>query len=344
MKFVDETKIFVKAGHGGDGCLSFRREANVERGGPDGGDGGRGGHIYVVGETGLSTLVDFRYQRHYKADRGGHGMGRNRTGAFGNDVVLKVPVGTEIMDGDQDFVIADVVHEGQKVLLARGGIAGLGNAHFKSSTNRAPRRTKPSEPGEEYWVWLKLKLLADVGLLGFPNAGKSTLLARVSAAKPKIADYPFTTKTPGLGVVDWRGKGFVMADIPGLIEGAHAGHGLGDKFLKHLERCRFLVHLVDVLEDDLDQRYLTIRAELKAFNAELAEKPEIICLNKCDALDAELVAEQSRVLESACGTTPIPISAASGAGIDALLDRISAGLFALSDDDSESTEAAWSPL
>ena len=285
MKFLDQAKIYIRSGDGGAGCISFRREKFIEFGGPDGGDGGRGGHVYVEAVDGLNTLIDYRYQQHFKGKTGGHGMGANRTGKNGADAVLKVPVGTQVFSEDNETLLADLTRVGQKVRLARGGNGGFGNAYFKSSTNRAPRRANPGLEGDEMWIWLRLKLIADAGLVGLPNAGKSTLLAAVSAAHPKIADYPFTTLHPQLGVVAVDEAGFVLADIPGLIEGAHEGAGLGDRFLGHVERCAVLLHLIDVTDPDPAANWKTIRAELKAYGGGLADKPEIVALNKADALE-----------------------------------------------------------
>lgn len=285
MKFLDRAKIHIKAGDGGNGGLSFRHEKFLEFGGPDGGNGGDGGDVYFEGSDCLNTLIDYRYQQHFKAQRGQNGMSANCYGAGGNDLILKVPVGTEILDESGTLQLADIVENGQRVMIAKGGTGGFGNNHFKSSTNRAPRRADKGKPGEELWVWLQLKLIADVGLLGFPNAGKSTFLSKVSRAKPKIADYPFTTLIPQLGVVSYGGREFVIADIPGLIEGAHEGRGLGDKFLAHIERCKILVHLVDISQENPLSMYEALRNELCMYSKELSEKPEIIVLNKIDLLD-----------------------------------------------------------
>ena len=319
MKFLDQAKVYVRSGDGGAGCVSFRREKFIEFGGPDGGDGGRGGDVWVECVGGLNTLIDYRYQQHFKAKVGGHGMGRNRHGAKGDDVVLKVPKGTEILDEDGETVIADMTEEGQRVLLARGGNGGFGNDHFKSSTNRAPRRANSGEEGEEKTIWLRLKLIADAGLVGLPNAGKSTFLAAVTAAKPKIADYPFTTLHPGLGVVRVDGREFVLADIPGLIEGAHEGLGLGDRFLGHVERCRVLLHLVDGTQDDVAKAYKVIRKELKAYGADLASKPEIVALTKVDALLPEERAEKAAALKKAARRVPLEISAPTSENVEKTL-------------------------
>jgi GTP-binding protein len=336
MKFLDEAKIFVKSGDGGAGCVAFHREKFVEFGGPDGGDGGKGGSIVVEAVPNLNTLIDYRYQQHFKARRGHHGQGSNRSGAKSDDVLLRVPVGTQILDEDKETLLFDLTQPGQRVVLAKGGDGGFGNAHFKSSTNQAPRHSTPGWPGEERWVWLRLKLIADAGLIGLPNAGKSTLLAAVTRARPKIADYPFTTLHPQLGVVHVDGKEFVLADIPGLIEGAHEGAGLGTRFLGHVERCGVLIHLVDGTQDDVAGAYKTIRAELKAYSPVLAEKPEILCLNKCDALTPEDIADKTRALMKAAKlkkgrarSAPAPVLAISGAaktGTTALLRRAYAAI------------------
>jgi len=327
MKFLDETKIYIRSGNGGAGCVSFRREKFIEFGGPDGGDGGRGGDVWVECVDGLNTLIDYRYQQHFKARSGVHGMGKNRTGANGPDIVLKVPCGTQVLDEDGETLIADMTEIGQRYRLAKGGNGGFGNAYFTTSTNRAPRHANPGQDGQERWIWLRLKLIADAGLVGLPNAGKSTFLAAVSAAKPKIADYPFTTLHPGLGVVRMDGREFVLADIPGLIEGAHEGHGLGDRFLGHVERCRVLLHLVDGTGDHAGQAYKTVRAELAAYGNGLDEKPEIVVLSKADALDPETLKEQTARLKRAAKRTPLVLSSASGLGVDkalrALLEVIS---------------------
>jgi GTPase len=316
MKFLDQAKVYIRSGDGGNGAVSFRREKYIEFGGPDGGDGGRGGNVYAECVDGLNTLIDYRYQQHFKASTGGHGMGRDRAGAKGPDVVLKVPVGTQIFEEDNETLIADLTHIGQRVLLASGGNGGFGNTHFKSSTNRAPRRANPGLEGTERWLWLRLKLIADAGLVGLPNAGKSTFLAAVSAAKPKIADYPFTTLHPNLGVVEIDRRGFVLADIPGLIEGAHEGAGLGDRFLGHVERCRVLLHLVDATGEDPAEAYRTVRGELSAYGHGLAEKPEIVALSKIDALAPTEVAKRQKKLAKAAGRTPILLSAVSREGIE----------------------------
>ncbi len=320
MRFLDQAKVYIRSGDGGNGCLSFRREKFIEFGGPDGGDGGRGGSVWAECVDNHNTLIDFRYQQHYKAGNGKHGMGANRAGAAGDDAVLKVPPGTQVFAEDNETLLADLVHPGERALIAAGGNGGFGNAHFKSSTNRAPRRVNPGQPGVEITIWLRLKLIADAGIIGLPNAGKSTFLATVSAAKPKIADYPFTTLHPNLGVVKAGDMDFVLADIPGLIEGAHLGAGLGDRFLGHVERCRVLLHLVDVTEPDVAQAYRTIRGELKAYGSGLNRKREIVALSKCDAVTPEVAAEKAAELQRAARKKPLLLSAVAGTGVrEALL-------------------------
>ena len=339
MKFLDQAKIYVKAGDGGAGCVSFRREKFIEFGGPNGGDGGRGGDIVVECVQGLNTLIDYRYRQHFKARTGEHGMGKDRHGANSPAVVLKVPPGTEILDEDGETRIADLTEPGQRFVLCKGGNGGFGNAYFKTSTNQAPRHANPGLPGEERWVWLGLKLIADAGLVGLPNAGKSTFLATVTAAKPKIADYPFTTLHPGLGVVRVDGHEMVLADIPGLIEGAHEGHGLGDRFLGHIERCRVLLHLVEGTSEHAGKAYKTVREELEAYGEGLAEKPEIVALSKADALTPELLKEQVARLKRAAKRMPIILSAASGEGVDAALRA----LFAVVEQARREEEAETAP-
>ncbi|MCX5494683.1 GTPase ObgE [Kaistia dalseonensis] len=319
MKFLDEAKVFIRSGDGGAGSVSFRREKFIEFGGPDGGDGGRGGDVWAECVDGLNTLIDYRYQQHFKAKTGVHGMGRNMAGGRGADVTLKIPVGTQIFDEDNETLIADLTRVGERVLLAKGGNGGFGNAHFKTSTNQAPRRANPGLPGLERWIWLRLKLIADAGLVGLPNAGKSTFLAAVSAAKPKIADYPFTTLHPNLGVVRSDGREFVMADIPGLIEGAHEGTGLGDRFLGHVERCRVLLHLVDGTQEDPAEAYVVVRGELEAYGGGLGEKREIVALSKADAIPADELEKKKRQLAKVAGSPPIVLSAATGQGMEAAL-------------------------
>ena len=320
MKFLDQCKIFIRSGDGGGGAVSFRREKFIEYGGPDGGDGGRGGDVWIEAVEGLNTLIDYRYHQHFKAGTGGHGMGRNRSGAAGADQVLRVPVGTEVLEEDHETLIVDLEQVGARFCLAAGGNGGFGNTHFTGPVNQAPRRANPGLPGLERWIWLRLKLIADVGLVGLPNAGKSTLLAAVSAATPKIADYPFTTLTPNLGVVDLsEGERFVLADVPGLIEGASEGAGLGTRFLGHLERTAVLIHLIDATSEDPAGAWRTIRAELEAYGAGLEDKPEIIALNKADALTPEARAAAAEVVAAASGQIPRLVSAVSGEGLRDLL-------------------------
>ena len=319
MKFLDEAKIYIQSGAGGNGCISFRREKFIEFGGPNGGDGGKGGDVVVEAVNGLNTLIDYRYQPHFKAQRGGNGMGKDRAGANGKDVVLKVPIGTQVYEEDGETLIADLTEVGQRVTISRGGNGGFGNAHFKSSTNRAPRHANPGQPGEERTIRLRLKLIADAGLIGLPNAGKSTFLAAVSAAKAKIADYPFTTLHPQLGVVEVDGREFVVADLPGLIEGAHEGTGLGDRFLGHTERCRVLLHLVDGTAEDAGAAYRIVRDELEAYGQGLTEKPQIVALSKADAMTKEAIKAQIAKLKKACRKTPMVLSAQSGEGVQDVL-------------------------
>jgi GTP-binding protein len=322
MRFLDQAKVYIRSGDGGNGCLSFRREKFIEFGGPDGGDGGRGGSVWAECVDNHNTLIDFRYQQHFKAGNGKHGMGANRAGTSGEDIVLKVPPGTQVFAEDNETLLADLTHPGERALIAAGGNGGFGNARFKSSTNRAPRRINPGQTGVEMTIWLRLKLLADAGIIGLPNAGKSTFLATVSAAKPKIADYPFTTLHPNLGVVKAGDMDFVIADIPGLIEGAHEGAGLGDRFLGHVERCRVLLHLVDVTEADVAAAYRTIRGELKAYGAGLARKREIVALSKCDAVTSEAAAEKAAELQRVARKKPLLLSTVSGKGVHELLLKL----------------------
>jgi len=319
MKFLDEAKIFIRSGDGGNGCVAFRREKFIEFGGPSGGDGGRGGDVIAQAVDGLNTLIDYRYQQHFKAKSGRNGMGKDRHGASADDVVLKVPAGTQIYEEDGETLLADLTTVGQSAELAHGGNGGFGNAHFKSSTNRAPRNANPGQPGEERIIRLRLKLIADAGIVGLPNAGKSTFLAAVSAAKPKIADYPFTTLNPQLGVVSVDGREFVLADIPGLIEGAHLGAGLGDRFLGHVERCRVLLHVVDGTGEHAGTAYKTVRAELEAYDHGLRDKPEIVVLNKADAMSADEIKQQRGRLKRAAKSSPLVVSAASGQGVPEVL-------------------------
>ena len=319
MKFLDQAKVHIRSGEGGAGAVSFRREKFIEFGGPDGGDGGRGGDVWAEAVDGLNTLIDYRYQQHFRAETGVHGMGRNRTGAKGADAVLKVPAGTQIFEDDNETLICDLTEPGQRFLLGKGGNGGFGNQHFKTSTNQAPRRANPGLPGVEKSIWLRLKLIADAGLVGLPNAGKSTFLAAVTAAKPKIADYPFTTLHPGLGVARIDAREFVIADIPGLIEGAHQGVGIGDRFLGHVERTRVLLHLVSAQEEHPGKAYKTVRRELEAYGNGLAEKPEVVALSQADTLDADGRKQKLAALTRAAATPPLLLSAVTGEGVEAAL-------------------------
>jgi GTP-binding protein len=319
MKFLDQAKVYIRSGDGGAGSVSFRREKFIEFGGPDGGDGGRGGDVWVEAVEGLNTLIDYRYQQHFRAKTGMHGMGRNMTGGKGADVTLKVPVGTQVYEEDNETLVCDLTQVGQRFRLAAGGNGGFGNQHFKTSTNRAPRRANPGLPGVELTIWLRLKLIADAGLVGLPNAGKSTFLAAVTAAKPKIADYPFTTLHPGLGVARIDAREFVLADIPGLIEGAHEGVGIGDRFLGHVERTRVILHLVSAREESPGKAYKTVRRELEAYGHGIAEKPEIVALSQADTLDADERKKKLAALKRAAGRTPLLVSAATGEGVQAAL-------------------------
>jgi GTP-binding protein len=346
MKFLDEAKVYIQSGAGGNGCVSFRREKFIEFGGPNGGNGGRGGDVVVQAVNGLNTLIDYRYQQHFKAKRGGHGMGKDRHGANGADVVLKVPVGTQVYEEDGETLLADLTEVGQRTTIARGGNGGFGNAHFKTSTNRAPRHANPGQPGEEMTIRLRLKLIADAGLVGLPNAGKSTFLSVVTAAKPKIADYPFTTLHPQLGVVRIDNREFVLADLPGLIEGAHEGVGLGDRFLGHTERCRVLLHLVDGTSEDPGAAYKTIRGELEAYGQGLTDKPEIVALTKIDAMTPDEIKAQAAKLKKACKKTPLVLSSASGKGVlEALraLVEVIGPARAASEEEPAPKEEAWHP-
>jgi len=322
MKFLDQARIFVRSGNGGAGSLSFRREKYIAFGGPDGGDGGKGGDVWAEAVEGLNTLVDYRYQQHFKAKTGMHGMGRNRNGAKGADVVLKVPVGTQIYSQDNETLLADLDELGDRYRIAKGGNGGFGNAHFKSATNQAPRRANPGQEGQELTLYLRLKLIADAGLVGLPNAGKSTFLASVTAAKPKIADYPFTTLHPNLGVARTGSREFVLADIPGLIEGAHEGVGIGDRFLGHVERTRVLLHLVSGFEEDVAAAYQIVRGELKAYGNGLAEKPELVALTKIDALSKEECADKIALLSEASGVDAMAVSAVSRENLDQVLHSL----------------------
>lgn len=343
MKFLDQAKIYLRSGTGGDGAVSFRREKYEEFGGPDGGDGGRGGHVYFECVDGLNTLIDFRYAQHFRAGRGGHGMGRNRTGAGADDLVIKVPVGTQILTDDQEMVIADFTVPGQKLMVLRGGDGGKGNDFYKTSTNRAPRQFQPGFEGAEMWVWLRLKLIADAGLLGMPNAGKSTFLNAVTNAHAKVGAYPFTTLKPQLGVVRHKGQEFVLADIPGLIEGAADGVGIGDRFLGHIERCRILLHLIDADSPDPRENYEIVRAELEAYGAGLEDKDEIIALNKADLVDPKLLTKRKKALEKFSGKPVFLLSGATREGMDAVLDRLVEAVGrARKTDDTQ--DKAWTPV
>ncbi len=343
MHFLDQAKIFIRSGAGGPGAVSFRREKFVEYGGPDGGNGGKGGDIVFEAVEGLNTLIDFRYTQHFKAPRGKGGAGRDQTGAGGGDLVIRVPVGTQVLDDDRSQVLADFTEVGQRIVLLRGGDGGRGNASYKSSTNRAPRQHGTGWPGEELWVWLRLKLIADAGLVGLPNAGKSTFLNAVSNAKAKVGDYPFTTLHPKLGVVRHKGVDFVLADIPGLIEGAAEGAGVGDRFLGHIERTRVILHLVDANLEDVAAAWRTVRDELDAYGAGLTDKLEVIALNKCDLIDDELSAALAAELAAESGAPVLTVSGATGAGVDAVLDalveRIGKAAAAV-----PAEEPGWSPL
>src|SRR5215470_17049215 len=324
MRFLDQAKVYIRSGDGGNGCLSFRREKFIEFGGPDGGNGGQGGNVWVECVTNLNTLIDFRYQQHFNASNGKHGMGANRAGASGSDTMLKVPPGTQVFAEDNETLLADLVHPGQRALIAAGGNGGFGNAHFKSSTNRAPRRVNPGQPGLEMTIWLRLKLIADAGIIGLPNAGKSTFLAAVSAAKPKIADYPFTTLHPNLGVVKAGSTDFVLADIPGLIEGAHEGAGIGDRFLGHVERTAVLLHLIDATLPDVAEAYAVVRGEVEAYGAGLEDKPEVVALSKADAVPKDELKKKARALKKKVRTEPLIVSAAAGEGVPQVLRALAA--------------------
>lgn len=346
MKFLDQAKIYIASGHGGPGSISFRREAHVPFGGPDGGNGGRGGDIIAECTDGLNTLIDFRYQQHFKARPGEGGKGRDRSGISGKDLILRLPLGTQILDETNNFILADMTEIGQKVTLAKGGEGGKGNAFFKTSTNQAPRKSQPGGPLEEKWVWLRLKLIADIGLVGLPNAGKSTLLSRITSAKPKIADYPFTTLHPNLGVVNQDNKEFVVADIPGLIKGAHEGHGLGHRFLGHVERCKGLIHLIDITSKDIINDYSTIINEIKAYDESLSSKKQIIVLNKIDAVDKTIIDLAKKKLENLNIKKVICISAVSGENITNLIREAQDLIVAISeteDNHNQLQNVSWSP-
>jgi GTPase len=353
MHFLDQAKIYLRSGSGGPGAVSFRREKYIEYGGPDGGNGGHGGDVVLEAVAGLNTLIDFRYSQHFKAQRGGHGMGKDRTGKSAPPLVIAVPVGTQVLDEEREEVLADFTEPGQRVTLLEGGMGGRGNASYKTSTNRAPRQHQPGIPGQELWVWLRLKLLADAGLVGMPNAGKSTFINQVSNTRAKVGDYAFTTLVPKLGVVQHRDREFVLADIPGLIEGAADGVGIGDRFLGHIERCRVLVHLVDISGPDPAEAMRIVEAELAAYGAGLDEKPQLIALNKVDLADAELVEGFAAELREAGAGQVFPISGATGAGIPQLLDAVIAHLPARTATETKTVEAeeepaadgtGWSPL
>jgi GTP-binding protein len=347
MHFLDQAKIYLRSGAGGPGAVAFRREKYIEYGGPNGGNGGKGGDVVMVAVPGLNTLIDFRYTQHFRAKRGGHGMGQNRTGASAPDLVIEVPVGTQVFDEEREELLADFTEVGQRVVLLEGGMGGRGNASYATSTNRAPRQHQPGEEGEELWVWLRLKLLADVGLVGLPNAGKSTLLNSVSNAAAKVGDYPFTTMRPQLGVVRHKGREFVIADIPGLIEGAAEGAGIGDRFLGHVERTRVLLHLVDASGDDPLEAWKIVRGELDAYGAGLTDKRELTALTHCDLLDAKQVAKLSKAFAKKTGTAPFAISAPIGEGmeplLDAIVERLGGGEGTPQPDD-EGDERPWSPV
>ncbi|MBY8974172.1 GTPase ObgE [Rhodobacteraceae bacterium NNCM2] len=345
MKFLDLAKVYIQSGAGGAGCVSFRREKFIEYGGPDGGDGGRGGDVWAEAVPGLNTLIDFRYQQHFKAAKGGHGMGRQRTGADGASITLKVPVGTEILDEDAETVIADLTRVGQRVLLAKGGNGGFGNLHFKTSTNQAPRNANPGQEAIERTLWLRLKLIADAGLVGLPNAGKSTFLAASSNARPKIADYPFTTLHPNLGVVGVDHREFVLADIPGLIEGAHEGRGIGDRFLGHIERCSVLLHLVDATSNDVLGDYQTVTEELKAYGGGLDEKPRVVVLNKTDAMTAQEADDLVTLLREEGVPIHSAISGVTGQGVPEVLRELQARIDAAKEPvaDPAAEEETWTP-
>jgi GTP-binding protein len=348
MKFLDECKIYIRSGNGGGGAVSFRREKYIEYGGPDGGDGGRGGDVWIEAVEGLNTLIDFRYTQHFRAPRGRGGAGSNRTGGGGDDLLIKVPVGTQILSEDKEHVLADFTEVGQRVVLLQGGDGGRGNASYKTSTNRAPRQHGTGWPGEEMWVWLRLKLLADAGLVGLPNAGKSTFLNAVSNANAKVGDYPFTTLQPKLGMVRHKGVDFVLADIPGLIEGAADGAGIGDRFLGHVERTRVLLHLVDANVDDVASAYRTVADELVAYGAGVEAKPQVVVLNKIDTIDDELADALAAELEAEVGQKVLRVSGLSGEGVEAVLDKLIQHIGTLNraaiEDDEEEPASGWSPL
>ena len=345
MKFLDEAKVYVQSGAGGNGCIAFRREKFIEFGGPSGGDGGKGGDVVIEAVDGLNTLIDYRYQQHFKAKSGGNGMGKDMHGANGKDVVLKIPVGTQVYEEDGETLLADLTKAGERVTLMKGGNGGFGNAYFKSATNQAPRKANPGQPGEERTIRLRLKLIADAGIIGLPNAGKSTFLATVSAAKPKIADYPFTTLHPQLGVVRVDEREFVLADLPGLIEGAHEGVGLGDRFLGHTERCRVLLHLIDGTGEDAGADYKTVRTELEAYGNGLTDKPEIVALTKVDSMTPEAIKAQAAKLKKVCKKAPLLLSSASQRGVTEVLRALwkFIGQAREGAEETKPKEAAWQP-
>ena len=346
MKFLDQAKIYIASGHGGPGSISFRREAHVPFGGPDGGNGGRGGDVIAECSDGLNTLIDFRYQQHFKARPGEGGKGRDRSGISGKDLVLRLPLGTQVLDETNNFILADMTKIGQRVVLAKGGEGGKGNAFFKTSTNQAPRKSQPGGPLEEKWVWLRLKLIADIGLVGLPNAGKSTLLSRITAAKPKIADYPFTTLHPNLGVVNQDNKEFVIADIPGLIEGAHEGHGLGHRFLGHVERCKGLIHLIDITSKDIINDYITIINEIDAYDKNLSNKKQIVVLSKCDAVESNVINLAKRKLKKINVDKVLFISSVSGENLTNLIREIQDLIVSMEkaeDDNNSIKNVSWTP-
>lgn len=322
MKFLDEAKVYIESGAGGAGCVSFHREKFIDMGGPDGGNGGKGGSVYIEAIDNANTLIDFRYQQHFRAEKGHHGMGRLRSGRKGEDIIMKVPVGTQIFDEDKETIILDMTKKGERILLLEGGDGGFGNAHYKTATNQAPEKKTPGWPGKEMAVWLRLKIIADAGLVGLPNAGKSTFLSVCSRAKPKIADYPFTTLHPNLGVVKVGNSDFVLADIPGLIEGAHEGHGLGHRFLGHVERTRVLLHLIDATAEDVKESYRVIMSELKEYGGGLIDKPMIVALNKCDSLTEKEIAKKVKSLEKICEHEVIVLSAVTGQNVEKILFKL----------------------
>ena len=346
MKFLDEVKIYISSGNGGPGCVSFRREANVPNGGPDGGNGGDGGNVIIKTVDNLNTLIDYRYRQHFKAKSGQHGMGKNRNGHNADDIILKVPFGTEILNEDKNIKLADLVDEGDKIILAKGGIGGKGNAFFKSSTNQSPRHAQPGENGEEKTIWLRLKLIADAGLVGLPNAGKSTFLSKISSSRPKIADYPFTTLYPNLGVNRTDDKEFVVADIPGLIEDAHIGKGLGHKFLGHIERCKVLLHLIDITDDNIIKSFQIIKNELKAYNKKVYSKKQILVFTKCDAFDENKLNDIKKNINGINVENAFFISSVTGFNIDSLCRKVNEMINndkEKDDDNFDQKSSTWEP-